>query len=75
MVQTSFQDWDDKQLVQIAQLFESQGIRVTWDYVARRMKKTRRSAKELRLPVPRYGQLCYPDLLLDDHLVLLLNRP
>jgi len=46
---TSFLDWEDKQLVQIALEFEREGIRVTWSYVARRMAKSKRTASQLRL--------------------------
>ncbi|ETI30553.1 hypothetical protein F443_22325, partial [Phytophthora nicotianae P1569] len=45
---TSFTDAEDKLLVQIAFQFEKEGLRVTWDYVARQMK-TKRSARQLRL--------------------------
>eukprot|EP00644_Phytophthora_capsici_P019444 jgi/Phyca11/132715/e_gw1.214.8.1 len=45
---TSFTDTEDKLLVQIAFQFEKEGLRVTWDYVARRMK-TKRPARQLRL--------------------------
>ncbi|POM76085.1 Histone methylation protein DOT1 [Phytophthora palmivora] len=48
-MRTSFQDWEDKQLVQIALQFEIEGIRITWDYVARRMAKFKRSARQLQL--------------------------
>ncbi|KAE9156828.1 hypothetical protein PF005_g33070, partial [Phytophthora fragariae] len=47
-MRTSFTDGEDKLLVQIALQFEREGLRVTWAYVARRMK-TKRSANELRL--------------------------
>ncbi|POM59084.1 Histone methylation protein [Phytophthora palmivora] len=45
---TTFQDWEDKQLVQIALRFELEGLRITWDYVAHQMKRTKRPASELR---------------------------
>ncbi|KAG3107875.1 hypothetical protein PI125_g12329 [Phytophthora idaei] len=38
MVQTTYHDWEDKQLVQIAPQIVFQGIRIEW---ARRMKKTK----------------------------------
>ncbi|KAG2897436.1 hypothetical protein JG687_00012666 [Phytophthora cactorum] len=47
-MRTSFQDWEDKLLVQIALQFEHEGLRITWNYVARRMAKTKRSGRELR---------------------------
>jgi hypothetical protein len=47
-MRTSFTDNEDKLLVQIALQFEREGLRITWAYVARRMK-TKRSANELRL--------------------------
>ncbi|EGZ30598.1 hypothetical protein PHYSODRAFT_374189, partial [Phytophthora sojae] len=40
---------EDKQLVQIALQFEIEGLRITWDYVARQMEKTKRTSRELRL--------------------------
>uniref|UniRef100_H3H6C1 SLC26A/SulP transporter domain-containing protein n=1 Tax=Phytophthora ramorum TaxID=164328 RepID=H3H6C1_PHYRM len=48
-MRTSFLDWEDKQLVQIAYEFEKEGIRITWAYVVRRMTKSKRTAAELRL--------------------------
>ncbi|GMF20182.1 unnamed protein product [Phytophthora fragariaefolia] len=36
---TTFLDWEDNLLVQIAVEFEVEGIRVTWEYVARRMRR------------------------------------
>ncbi|KAF1773764.1 hypothetical protein GQ600_25806 [Phytophthora cactorum] len=39
---------EDKLLVQIVFQFEREGLRITWDYVARRMK-TKRPARQLRL--------------------------
>ncbi|KAG3068051.1 hypothetical protein PC122_g17106 [Phytophthora cactorum] len=39
---------EDKLVVQIAFQFEREGLRITWDYVARRMK-TKRPARQLRL--------------------------
>ncbi|KAG3087715.1 hypothetical protein PI125_g18576 [Phytophthora idaei] len=47
-MRTSFADAEDKLLVQIAFQFEREGLRITWDYVARRMK-TKRPARQLRL--------------------------
>ncbi|KAG6944681.1 hypothetical protein JG688_00016960 [Phytophthora aleatoria] len=47
-MRTSFTDSEDKELVQIAFQFEREGLRITWDYVARRMR-TQRPAKQLRL--------------------------
>ncbi|KAF1773517.1 histone H3-K79 methyltransferase [Phytophthora cactorum] len=47
-MRTSFQDWEDKLLVQIALQFEHEGLRITWDNVARRMAKTKRSGRKLR---------------------------
>ncbi|KAF1788199.1 hypothetical protein GQ600_3973 [Phytophthora cactorum] len=44
-----FHDWEDKQLVRIALEFENEGIRVTWDYVARRMERSRRTPCELKV--------------------------
>ncbi|KAF1789163.1 hypothetical protein GQ600_12486 [Phytophthora cactorum] len=43
---TSFLDWKDKQLVQIALEFDKEAIRVTWVYVARCMTKSQRTASE-----------------------------
>ncbi|KAG1704634.1 hypothetical protein DVH05_005563 [Phytophthora capsici] len=48
-MRTDFFDWEDKQLVQIALEFENEVIRVTWDYVAPRMTKSKRTASQLRL--------------------------
>ncbi|KAF1785786.1 hypothetical protein GQ600_15286 [Phytophthora cactorum] len=48
-MRTSFHDWEDKQLVRIALEFENEGIRVTWDYVARRMERLRRTPRELKV--------------------------
>ncbi|KAF1788205.1 hypothetical protein GQ600_3979 [Phytophthora cactorum] len=48
-MRTSFHDWEDKQLVRIALEFENEGIRVTWDYVARRMERSRRTPRELKV--------------------------
>ncbi|KAG3149919.1 hypothetical protein PI126_g11782 [Phytophthora idaei] len=47
MAQTGFQDWEDKQLVQIALQFDVEGLRIPRDYIARRMVKMKRSATEL----------------------------
>ncbi|KAG2901010.1 hypothetical protein PC117_g21826 [Phytophthora cactorum] len=47
-MRTSFSDAEDKELVQIAFQFEREGLRITWDYVARRMR-TQRTAKQPRL--------------------------
>ncbi|ETI31400.1 hypothetical protein F443_21627 [Phytophthora nicotianae P1569] len=47
-MRTSFTDAEDKLLVQIAYEFEKEGIRVTWSYVARRMR-TMRPSNELRI--------------------------
>ncbi|KAG2992200.1 hypothetical protein PC120_g22527 [Phytophthora cactorum] len=47
-MRTSFADAEDKLLVQIAFQFEREGLRITWDYVARRMK-TKHPALQLRL--------------------------
>ncbi|KAF1779086.1 hypothetical protein GQ600_12648 [Phytophthora cactorum] len=47
-MRTSFSDAEDKELVQIAFQFEREGLRITWDYVARRMR-TQRMAKQPRL--------------------------
>ncbi|KAG4238039.1 hypothetical protein PC116_g13921 [Phytophthora cactorum] len=47
-MRTSFADAEDKLVVQIAFQFEREGLRITWDYVARRMK-TKRPARQLRL--------------------------
>ncbi|KAG6957757.1 hypothetical protein JG688_00010836 [Phytophthora aleatoria] len=47
-MRTTFTDSEDKLLVQIAYQFEREGLRVTWNNVARRMK-IKRDAKELRL--------------------------
>ena len=46
-MRTSFHDWEDKQLVQIALEFEKEGVRVTWEYVARRMAQSKRTACQL----------------------------
>ncbi|KAG3083680.1 hypothetical protein PI124_g5464 [Phytophthora idaei] len=43
-MRTSFSDAEDKELVQIDFQFEREGLRITWDYVARR-KRTQRTAK------------------------------
>ncbi|KAE8879547.1 hypothetical protein PF005_g10708 [Phytophthora fragariae] len=48
-MRTSFQDWEDKQLVQIALQFEIEGMRITWAYVARRMAESKRTASQLQL--------------------------
>ncbi|KAG3080357.1 hypothetical protein PI124_g11023 [Phytophthora idaei] len=48
-MRASFHDWEDKQLVRIALEFENEGIRVTWDYVARRMERSRRTPRELKV--------------------------
>ncbi|KAG2765729.1 hypothetical protein PC116_g10826 [Phytophthora cactorum] len=47
-MRTSFADAEDKLLVQIAFQFEREGLRITWDYVVRRMK-TKRPARQFRL--------------------------
>ncbi|KAG3065119.1 hypothetical protein PI125_g24053 [Phytophthora idaei] len=47
-MRTSFADAEDKLLVQIAYPFEREVLRITWDYVARRMKTTC-PARQLRL--------------------------
>ncbi|KAG3192126.1 hypothetical protein PC128_g10676 [Phytophthora cactorum] len=46
-MRTSFADAEDKLLVQIAFQFEREGLRITWDYVVRRMK-TKRPARQFR---------------------------
>ncbi|KAG3063100.1 hypothetical protein PI124_g11158 [Phytophthora idaei] len=48
-MRTSFLDWEAKHLVQIALELENEGIWVTWDYVARHMAKSKRTASQLRL--------------------------
>ncbi|KAG1691652.1 hypothetical protein DVH05_026815 [Phytophthora capsici] len=48
-MRTNFFDWEDKQLVQIALESENEGIRATWDYVAPRMTKPKRTASQFRL--------------------------
>ncbi|GMF47026.1 unnamed protein product [Phytophthora fragariaefolia] len=45
---TTFTDAEDKLLVQLACQFEREGLRITWPYVAQRMK-THRAARQLRL--------------------------
>ncbi|KAF1781526.1 hypothetical protein GQ600_27634 [Phytophthora cactorum] len=35
---------EDKELVQIAFQFEREGLRITWDYVARRMRTSARQS-------------------------------
>ncbi|KAG3231755.1 hypothetical protein PI124_g23151 [Phytophthora idaei] len=47
-MRTSFLDSEDKALVQVALLFERDGLRITWADVARRVK-TKRAPTELRL--------------------------
>ncbi|KAF1778601.1 hypothetical protein GQ600_10524 [Phytophthora cactorum] len=47
-MRTSFLDSEAKALVQIALLFEHDGLRITWAYVACRVK-TKRAPTELRL--------------------------
>ncbi|KAG3172538.1 hypothetical protein PC128_g18509 [Phytophthora cactorum] len=47
-MRTSFLDWEAKQLVQIAPELENEDIWVTWDYVARHMAKSKRTASQLR---------------------------
>ncbi|KAE8998832.1 hypothetical protein PR002_g18634 [Phytophthora rubi] len=47
-MRTSFTDSEDKLLVQIAFQFEREGLRITWDYVGRRMK-TKRTARQLQI--------------------------
>jgi hypothetical protein len=48
-MRTTFRDWEDKQLVQIALVFENEGVRVAWEYVARCMAKSKRIASQLRM--------------------------
>ncbi|OWZ10441.1 hypothetical protein PHMEG_00016708 [Phytophthora megakarya] len=49
-MRTSFTDEENKLLVQIAYQFEREGLRITWDYVARRVNRTRApNAFRLRL--------------------------
>ncbi|KAG3102782.1 hypothetical protein PI124_g13739 [Phytophthora idaei] len=48
-MRTSFQDWEDKALVQIALLIQKEGIQITWSFVARLMTKSKRTGSELRL--------------------------
>ncbi|KAG3050678.1 hypothetical protein PI125_g26402 [Phytophthora idaei] len=52
-MRTSFADAEDKLVVQIAFQFEREGLRITWDFVACRMK-TKRPARQLR---PRLASL------------------
>ncbi|KAJ8579186.1 hypothetical protein ON010_g5 [Phytophthora cinnamomi] len=46
-MRTSFSDSEDKALVQIAFLFEREGLRITWEYVARQMR-TNRPVRQLK---------------------------
>eukprot|EP00644_Phytophthora_capsici_P019650 jgi/Phyca11/53434/gw1.485.6.1 len=48
-MRTNFYEWEDKQLVQIALEFEDEGVRISRDYVARRMVKSKRTRSQLRL--------------------------
>eukprot|EP00644_Phytophthora_capsici_P011371 jgi/Phyca11/119155/e_gw1.37.311.1 len=48
-MRANFYEWEDKQLVQIALEFEDEGVRISWDYVARRMVKSKRTLNQLRL--------------------------
>ncbi|KAF1787089.1 hypothetical protein PC116_g22334 [Phytophthora cactorum] len=56
ILRTSFHDWEDKQLVRIALEFENEGIRVTWDYVARRMERSSRTPCRLATLKRTYGK-------------------
>ncbi|KAF1777459.1 hypothetical protein GQ600_17094 [Phytophthora cactorum] len=47
-MRTSFTDAEDKLRVQVAFQFEREGLRITWDYVAGRMK-AKHSVRPLRL--------------------------